>query len=143
VLVGNSGAGKSTTSKLALEAGWEVLSDDLNALKPEGAAWTVEKAPFAGDLGSTTTDARSYPLDGVFWLEKTDRHDLVETSKAVLLARLLGCAPLLNEDPFRVTQALSTLNALVLALGRGTLQFARDEGFLGLLMPNADRPYGN
>ena len=143
VLVGISGAGKSTTSKLALEAGWEVLSDDLNALKPEGTAWTVEKVPFAGDLGSTTTGARSYPLDGVFLLEKADRHGIVETSKAILLARLLSCAPLLNEDPFRVDQALVTLNALVLALGRGTLQFARDDGFLGLLMPNADKPNGN
>ncbi len=143
LLAGNSGAGKSTASKLALDAGWEVLSDDLNALMPEGAAWTVEKVPFAGDLGSTTTDARSYPLDGVFWLEKADRHGLVETSKALLLAHLLSCAPLLNEDPFRVDQALATLNALVLALGRGTLRFARDEGFLGLLMPNADRPHGN
>ena len=142
VLAGISGAGKSTSSRLALQAGWEVLSDDLNALRPEGADWAVEKVPFAGDLGPTTTAAGSYPLDGVLWLEKADGHGLHETSKAVLLARLLSCAPLLNEDPFRVDQALVTLNTLVLALGRGTLQFARDEGFLGLLMPKADNSNG-
>jgi len=51
VVFGRSGAGKSTSSRLALGAGWEVLSDDMNALLRDGHGWRVERLPFAGDLG--------------------------------------------------------------------------------------------
>ena len=35
MMLGHSGAGKSTFSKQALDAGWEVLSDDMNAVRLE------------------------------------------------------------------------------------------------------------
>ncbi|MFZ1574591.1 MAG: hypothetical protein WAT36_05020, partial [Chromatiaceae bacterium] len=70
VVFGHSGAGKSTSSRLALNAGWEVLSDDINALLPNPGGWRVEKLPFAGDLGQTPSRGRAYPIAGLHWLQQ-------------------------------------------------------------------------
>lgn len=137
VLVGRSGAGKSTSARLALEAGWEVLSDDMNALVRDGAGWAVEKIPFTGDLGRTPTRRRRYALTGVYWLEKAQRPGIRPLSPAELIARLLACAPILNDDPFHSGQLLDTLADLVRTHGRGALRFAREAGFVRLLDPIA------
>jgi hypothetical protein len=142
VLVGHSGAGKSTSSALALDAGWEVLSDDMNVVRRTAAGWVVEKLPFAGDLGQTSTCCRAYPVASVLWLEKAGWHELREISMASLLARLLACAPVINEDPFRIEQLMDSLSSLVQATGKGTLRFARDPGFLGLLHTDTEHAHG-
>ena len=74
MVFGRSGAGKSTSSRLALESGWEVLSDDMNALVRDQGDWRVEKLPFAGDLGQTPSRSRLYPIAGLHWLQQAADH---------------------------------------------------------------------
>lgn len=133
VVMGRSGAGKSTSARLALSAGWEVLSDDMNALLPDRQGWRVEKLPFAGDLGQTPTRGRAYPVAGVHWLEQAPAHAVRPFSAATALARLLVCAPVVNEDPYRVDDVLRNLSDLVERVGVDALHFALDPGFLALL----------
>jgi len=52
---------------------------------------------------------------------------------ALALARLLVCAPVVNEDPFRVDGLLHNLTNLLGHASAETLDFARDPGFLSLL----------
>ena len=136
VVFGRSGAGKSTSSRVALEAGWEVLSDDMNALLPAPDRWHVRKLPFAGDLGQTPTSGRSYAVAGLLWLEQDTTHAVRPMPESVALARLLSCAPIVNEDPFRVENLLGNLTNLLANNGVATLHFAPDAGFLSLLEPD-------
>jgi hypothetical protein len=133
VVFGPSGAGKSTSAGIALEAGWEVLSDDMNALLPGPQGWRVEKLPFAGDLGQTPSRVGPYPLAGLHWLQQAATHAMQALPAAVALARLLACAPTINEDPYRLDDLLHNLTHLLTQVGAGSLDFARDAGFLPLL----------
>ena len=133
VVFGRSGAGKSTSARLALAAGWEVLSDDMNALLPDPGGWRVEKLPFAGDLGQTPTRDHAYPIAGLHWLHQAPAHAVRPMSGSLALARLLACAPVVSEDPYGVDKLLGNLLDLLAHAGAGTLDFARDAGFLSLL----------
>ena len=70
LFIGRSGAGKSTLSRLGLAAGLDVLSDDMNALVPEGGRYWAEKLPFAGDLGQTAAPKGRYLVAGIYRLEQ-------------------------------------------------------------------------
>lgn len=133
VVFGRSGAGKTTSSRLALNAEWEVLSDDMNAPLPDPLGWRVEKLPFAGDLGQTPSRGRAYPLAGLHWLHQAQTHAVRPLPNAVALGRLLASAPTVNEDPYRLNDLLRNLTDLLTQVGAGSLHFARDAGFLPLL----------
>lgn len=133
VVFGRSGAGKSTSSRLALESGWEVLSDDMNALMPHGTVWRVERLPFAGDLGQHPAPRRAFTLAGIHWLRQAPTPALTPLSRGQALGRLLACTPILNEDPHRVAEALTNLTNLVAWRTPDILDFAPDPSFLRLL----------
>ena len=48
---GRSGAGKTTLCGLADELDLEILSDELNAIRPAGGSFELLAMPFAGDFG--------------------------------------------------------------------------------------------
>lgn len=139
VAVGISGAGKSTLSRLVLGAGLDVLSDDLNALMPGPDGWVAERIPFAGDLAQAPRRGRSYPLQGLYALEQSERHALGPLPAAMALARLSRCSPIVNADPDRADALLENLARLVGAVGMSRLRFAPDAGVLAALgIPAAD-----
>ncbi|RMD68455.1 MAG: hypothetical protein D6819_09325 [Gammaproteobacteria bacterium] len=139
LMLGRSGAGKSTFSRLALEAGWEVLSDDMNAIYLERGCWRVEKLPFAGDLGQVPGRGCTYPLAGVFRLEKGHVNALSTLRPSAAVALALSCSPIVNSDNFRVFPLLHQLKAMMLSLPTGVLRFSRDGGALDLLREEIKR----
>jgi hypothetical protein len=121
---GVSGAGKSTVSRLALERGGRVLSDDLNALVPqEGGAAVLQGLPFTGDL-ETSGPATRHPLRGLFRLEKDVADRVVPLSRAEAVGSLLACSPFLNADPHRRGALMSTLLDLVSGVPAWALRFS-------------------
>lgn len=130
---GHSGAGKSTLSGLALDAGQRVLSDDLNALRHEDGQWLAQRVPFAGELGPTHGDDRSYPIAGLCRLAKGAEHRLAPLARPEALAALVGSAPYVNQDPYRVLALMTSLESLLRALDCHDLTFRKDAGFWPLL----------
>jgi hypothetical protein len=126
--VGRSGAGKTTFSRLADEAGGRVLSDDLAALRPhDDGAWWIDPLPFGGDFGPPAASP-PLPLAAVLRLEQADRDELRPLRAAEALALLIACAPVVNQDPFRRDELLTTLAGLlgmVRAPALFTLAFTR------------------
>lgn len=98
LVLGRSGAGKSTFAGLAAELGDEVLSDELNLLWPHVPA--VEQVPFAGDLGRQAHRPGRRDLVAVLPLERTGRDELPEIGWAGLWARIVGSAVFVNADPW-------------------------------------------
>ncbi|HYG61389.1 MAG TPA: hypothetical protein VEL74_02305 [Thermoanaerobaculia bacterium] len=123
LFLGRSGAGKSTVSRLGMERGLTVLSDDLNALLPGelpgaavatvAAATAVVKLPFTGDVGEPGAPSPPHPLRALFRLEKSAEEAVSPLSRAEVVGCLLACSPFLNTDPYRRETLVSILSALV------------------------------
>jgi len=129
LLLGPAGAGKTTASRLCLEAGAEVLSDDLNAvIVQEGGRAVVARLPFTGDLGErqggSPGDPGEYPLRGLLRLRQGPGASLVPLSRASALAALIAAAPYANRDPFRHEALLAVCERLALAAPAWELTFS-------------------
>lgn len=122
VLVGRSGAGKSTLARLGLAQGGAVLSDDLNALAPGPAGFVVEGVPFAGDHRAAAAETRT--LAGIGLLEQGTRSRLTPVPRAQALARVLSCAPYVNQDPHRLDSLVANAGRLLRAGPVGRFTFA-------------------
>ena len=133
LFLGKSGAGKSTLSRLAAGAGAEVISDEINMLRPSGRGFRVYGSPFWGEMRA---DGRpgSWPLGGIFILKKARANRILACAKAEALRLLLRC--LLNFDKSPAAGAAAIGNAASL-LGKSVfrrLEFTKaDAGFLELI----------
>lgn len=117
LLLGPSGAGKTTSSRLCLAAGGTVLSDDLNAVRLNGEARPrLTWLPFTGDLGEQAGEQAggpaSYPLGAVVRLAQGTAESLRPLSPAAALAGLVAAAPYVNRDPWRRELLLARLETL-------------------------------
>jgi hypothetical protein len=127
LLLGPSGAGKTTASRLCLAAGADVLSDDLNAvLPPPGgtAGPVVARLPFTGDLGERHGEPGCYPLRAVLRLRQGPAESLAPLSPASSLAALAAAAPYVNRDPWRREALLAVLEGLARAVPAWELTFS-------------------
>lgn len=135
VFFGPSGAGKTTISRLASEAGFTVLSDDLNVLRVRGGGVVCQKVPFAGDFGLQPGGKHTaeYPVLGLHRLRKGNEHRLRVLSRAQGLAGLLAASPFVNSDPYRVSGLWANLENVVTLNEVSELTFRPDSGFLDML----------
>ncbi|HEY7216728.1 MAG TPA: hypothetical protein VIC28_19055 [Thermoanaerobaculia bacterium] len=132
MLLGPSGAGKTTSSRLCLEQGGMVLSDDLNAIVLPSAGQgranldrpRLVRLPFTGDLGERTGDAASYPLAAVLRLVKGTEDRLQPISPAAALAALVAAAPFVNKDPWRREALLGVLERVACSVPAYELVFS-------------------
>lgn len=127
LFIGPSGAGKSTISRISLQSGLTVLSDDLNALVEDDEGMIAEKLPFSGDLGQTRTRSNRYPVRVLSRLEQGKANKLTSMSQAESLAALMACSPYTNTDPYRLEQLMSNLEELTNLVQAFRLTFTPDE----------------
>lgn len=129
LLIGASGAGKTTASRLVLEQGGAVLSDDLNALRLHAGAGAeaerieVEKLPFTGDLGEVGEPAGRWPLAAILRLRQGLEDGVRPLSQGTALATLVAAAPIVNRDPYRREPLLGTLEEVARRLPAYELTF--------------------
>ncbi len=124
ICCGPSGTGKSTLSRLALAAGQQVASDDLNAVLPGGASFEFQPLPFAGDVRPAAWDAGARPLAAVCRLAQGAAESVAPLSTAAAAASLVACAPYVNADPHRGDRLLAVLERLLHSIPAYRLTFA-------------------
>jgi hypothetical protein len=129
LLLGPSGAGKTTSSRLCLERGATVLSDDLNAVRDGSAV----KLPFTGDLGERSGGPGSVPLRALLKLVQGPEDRLRPLSPAAALASLVAAAPFVNHDPWRREALLEILERLALSVPAYELTFTLEGDVWGIL----------
>ncbi len=131
LFAGRSGAGKTTLSRLALEAGAAVLSDDANMVLPDMAGiYRAGPVPFAGELGDVNRSARqNYPVAGLLWLEQDALPGIRTMPAALQLARTMACCPVVNVDSRRGSMLLENIAAFLKQVPMRELRFPRHVSF--------------
>ncbi len=135
LFAGPSGAGKSTVSRMALERGLALLSDDLNALLPAPGGVILAGLPFTGDLGDGGGRHARYPLRALLRLEKDTEDRLRPLGRAEAAACLLACSPFVNADPGRHADLLATLLDLMDGVPAYALRFSLTGRMWSILPP--------
>lgn len=143
IFYGHSGAGKTTLARRCQEEGYTVLSDDINALFLDAERPVVAKMPFAGELGRSNDRVGPFPLAGIHGLEKAERNTWRPLSHATAVAALVGSAPFLNHDTYRVGRLMENLERVVARARAGVLAFNLNDDFWPLLeagLPHEEEP---
>lgn len=128
LFVGPSGAGKSTVARLARTTERLVVSDDLNAVTPDFA---LAGSSFFSEIGSKV--AGSYPLRGIYRLQKGDEDALRRMGEGETIASLIACAPFVNHSRFLAHRLWSNLSALSKRAPAHVLTFRRQGTFWPLV----------
>jgi len=133
LLLGPSGAGKTTSSGLCLARGGTVLSDDLNAVEMPPQQPMLTRLPFTGDLGDRSGGPASFPLAAVLRLVKGEEDRLLPLSPGRALAGLVASAPFVNQDPWRREDLFGTLERLARSVPAYELVFSLGGGLWDIL----------
>ncbi len=128
LFVGPSGAGKSTISRAARAAGRTVVSDDLNVVT---AGFALGGSSFFSEIGARSES--SFPLRGIYRLEKGREDALCPMGGGEALASLIACAPFVNHSRFLAHPLWANLAALVAKVPAHVLTFRREASFWPLL----------
>jgi hypothetical protein len=131
VFAGNSGDGKTTSARLWMDAGAEVVSDDRVVVREEGGAWRMYGTPWHGE--AEICSPGSAPLRRVFLLDKAKPNAAAPLETGEAVARLLSCAFPPFHDPGALLRLLETLGALASAVPVSRLSFVNDESAVALV----------
>ncbi len=133
LFLGKSGAGKSTLSKLAAAGGAEVISDEINLLRPGKGGFRVYGSPFWGEMRA---DGRpgSWPLGGIVLLKKAKANRVLPCSKPAALKLLLRCLLNFDKSPGTAERVLENSFSLLGGVKFSGLEFTKTgAGFLELI----------
>jgi hypothetical protein len=126
-LVGVSGAGKTTFSRLAAgRDGWTPLSDDRLIVRVDGEEPKIHGTPWPGE--GDIASRESGPLRALLFLEQGRENGIRGLSPHEALARLVQAASVPWYDEALVGATLDACGRLVRDVAAGVLTFAPDEG---------------
>jgi len=125
VFPGKSGAGKSTLARLALGAGAEVISDEINLLRPGPRGWRAYGSPFWGEMRAGGRQA-NWPLGGVFFLKKAAAPAFLPCSGGDAVRTVLRCLVNFSRSAEVSAKALLAAGRLLAAVPARRLGFSKD-----------------
>jgi hypothetical protein len=111
LFVGQSGAGKTTTSRLWSEADVVILSDDRVIVREEGSGYRIHGTPWHGE--AEVSAAADAPLSAIFLLSQATTIELRPLEEAEAVPLLFGCTFPLFHRAESVGFALSFLSRMV------------------------------
>jgi len=133
VFPGKSGAGKSTLAKLALKAGAEVISDEINLLRPGPRGWRVYGSPFWGEMRAGGRQA-NWPLGGIFLLKKAAATSVLPCAPGEAFRTVMRCLVNFSRSAEVSAAALLAAGRLLAAVPARRLGFSKDSAdFLELI----------
>lgn len=125
LLVGHSGAGKTTSAELWLERGGvEVLSDDRVILRKERGAIWMYGTPWHGT--AVLSSPRAAPVRGILFLKQAQHNRIVPMRRSMIASRLLACSfvPLYRREA--LAYSMEFLEEVASSVFCGELEFTRD-----------------
>jgi hypothetical protein len=128
VFFGPSGAGKTTTSRLAARTA-DVVSDDLVIIRCDNGGCTLHGVPFKGELSDAPRANQSAPLAGLYRLRQDTGHYLEAIPRMQAVAELAAASPFVVREPALSDRLLEVCNRIAKTVPVQQLHFRRDDGF--------------
>lgn len=128
VFFGPSGAGKTTTSRLASKTA-HVVSDDLVIIQSGENGCTLYGVPFKGELSEAPRANQQAPLRGLFRLRQDTSHYLEPLPHVKAVADLIAASPFIVRERQLSDQLVSVCNKIARYVPVQQLHFKRDDGF--------------
>jgi len=133
LFLGKSGAGKSTLSKLAASAGVEIISDEINLVRPAKGGFRVYGSPFWGEMRADGRQG-SCPLGGIYLLKKAKVNRISPVSGGEALRLLLRCLVNFEKSPGTAERVIKNASRLLVKAKFFRLEFSKaDSGCLSLI----------
>lgn len=128
VFFGPSGAGKTTTSRLASKSG-HVVSDDLVIISCDEHGCTLHGVPFKGELSEAPRANQQAPLKGLYRLRQDTSHYLEPISHIKAVADLAAASPFIVREKHLSDQLMKVCSKIARCVPVQQLHFKRDDGF--------------
>ncbi len=128
VFFGPSGAGKTTTSRLASKAG-HVVSDDLVIISCDENGCTLHGVPFKGELSEAPRANQQAPLKGLYRLRQDTSHYLESIPHIKAVADLVAASPFIVRENQLSEQLTQVCSKIAKCVPVQELHFKRDDGF--------------
>jgi len=125
LFVGQSGAGKSTISRLLRNYG-EIYSDDLVAVDLSKEDTQILSTPFRGEETIWVGRQTGTRLVRVFFLIKSDKNEIVPVERGYAVAKLFANSPFVNSDDEMVDLLVERINSLLERVEFYILRFRKD-----------------
>jgi len=128
VFFGPSGAGKTTTSRLASKSG-HVVSDDLVIISCGVNKCTLHGVPFKGELSEAPRANQQAPLKGLYRLRQDTSHYLEPIPHIKAVADLVAASPFIVREKQLSEQLMKVCSKIAKCVPVQQLHFKRDDGF--------------
>lgn len=128
VFFGPSGAGKTTTSRLAARSA-DIVSDDLVIIRLNNGSGTLHGVPFRGQLSEAPRANQSAPLKAMFRLRQDTAHFVEPLSHIKAVADLVASSPFVVSDLSLANRLVEVCDVMAKTLPVMQLHFKRDDGF--------------
>jgi hypothetical protein len=133
VFFGPSGAGKTTTSRLASKKG-HVVSDDLVIIRCDENGCTLNGVPFKGELSEAPRANQQAPLKGLYRLRQDTSHYLEPLPHVRAVADLVAASPFIVREKNLSDLLLTVCSKIARCVPVQQLHFKRDDGFWKVLL---------
>ena len=133
VFFGPSGAGKTTTSRLASKRG-HVVSDDLVIISCDENGCTLHGVPFKGELSEAPRANQQAPLKGLYRLRQDTSHYLEPISHIKAVADLVAASPFIVREKRLSEQLMKVCSKIAKCVPVQQLHFKRDDGFWEVIL---------
>lgn len=128
VFFGPSGAGKTTTSRLASKTA-HVVSDDLVIIRCDESGCLLYGVPFKGELSEAPRANQQAPLRGLYRLRQDTSHYLEPIPHIKAVADLAAAAPFIVREKHLSDQLMQVCSKIAKCVPVQQLHFKRDDGF--------------
>jgi hypothetical protein len=133
VFFGPSGAGKTTTSRLASKTA-HVVSDDLVIIHCDENGCTLHGVPFKGELSEAPRANQQAPLKGLYRLRQDTSHFLEPISHIKAVADLVAASPFIVREKRLSDQLMKVCSKIAQCVPVQELHFKRDVGFWRVIL---------
>lgn len=128
VFFGPSGAGKTTTSRIAARS-FDVVSDDLVVIRIENGSGTLYGVPFRGEMSDAPRANQKAPLKGIFRLRQDTEHYIEPMSRVTAVASLAASSPFIVRELSLSDLLVDVCEVIVRSVPVMALHFKRDDGY--------------